>query len=132
MIPAKLVTGLNSNNYILGTPGDPHSLNKVIAYEQGKSVVYAVWSYESTRQPTSIPRMVASCCKDLEKSCSAIDAVVFGSRRWAEYTSAAQLPYRIVYDQTQRRDYICFIERGCVKGRLTIDDLPDEELVPHS
>lgn len=130
-MPMKPMSGSNSNNrYLLGTPGGPTGLSKIIGYEQGQSFVYCIWDFESTKDPNSVPKMVETCCADHEKSGNAIDVIIFGSRRWAEFTAMKRLPYHIVYDASQDRRIIYFVERGCNRGRLKIDHLPEEEEAP--
>mgnify|MGYP006908264884 CR=1 FL=1 len=92
--------------------------------------MYGMWDYHSTMNPTSIPYMVKSIGKDLEKSGHAIQRVTFGSRRWAEYTSLYDCPYNIVYDAEVERGLILFFENNLLRGRLKIDNLPSEERVP--
>lgn len=122
---------LFSNKHLLETFGSNlPKFSKIIVHEKDERVMYAIWDYKNTSEPSSIPCVVEQCCKDLEKSGYVIDVIMFGSRRWTEFVALYSLPYRLVYDAAQDRRMIYFIEGGRNRGRLKIENLPEEEVAP--
>lgn len=109
-----------------GVPDVPHFM----FWPKGQRIMYGRWDYVKSNDPHSIPHMVSVIGKSLEKSAYSIQQVVFGSRRWAEYTSLYDCPYEIVYDSQVERGLILFFDEEALRGRLKISNLPAERKVP--
>ena len=105
-------------------------VDTIIAYEQGNQVTYSMWDYSKTNNPESVHIVVQQTIERMNKAGDEVDTVVFGSRRWAEYTSLFDISGKIIYDKKEDRDTIYFCKGGRRKGRLKIQNLPQEAAVP--